>query len=181
MDNKQQTLIDQKSKNQDLTNNKKLLLGSIVATLIAITPFVFNLHKSVPEIKVWDTYLFVYDSKYYEDVSVIAWTLMNKTIPLFLLLIWFFTNRHWWYHTLLVPISMYIYQIIITLNSDLYFVDGNEVIYTLPFMIIIIPSIYLVRAKIFNTINTVGKSTQDLEDELTFRPKTFWGKVKQYF
>ena len=50
-----------------------------------------------------------------------------------------------------------------------------------PFMAIILPSIYLIRARIFNKINSVDKSIQELEDELTFKPKTIWGKIKQYF
>jgi len=67
------------------------------------------------------------------------------------------------------------------LSVSKYFLDQDELIYLLPIMALVIPSIYLVRARIFNRINTVDKSTQELEDELTFRPKTLWGKIKQYF
>ncbi|WP_272022498.1 hypothetical protein [Olleya namhaensis] len=180
-------MINERLKYQDNINVKKkinrkeLLLGSIVATIIAISPFFFSIYKSVPDQKIWNTFLFTFDSQYYESVNVLVWTLSSQIIPLLLLLIWFFSNRHWWYHSLLVPISLYIYQIIETVNSDLYFTDKNIIIYLLPIMIIVVPSIYLVRARIFNHLNTVDKTTQDLEDELTFRPKTFWGKVKQYF
>ena len=182
MDRLHQKLTDLKLKNLESDKKKSAFLkGTLVAILIAATPFIFNLHKSVPEVKIWDTFLFTYDSKYYEDVSTVAWTLMNKFIPLLLLFIWFFTNRHWWYHALLVPISMYIYQIIITLNSDLYFVDGKEYLYLLPIMAIVIPSIYLIRAKMFDKINNANKSIEELEEEFMIKPTTIWGKVKQYF
>ena len=67
------------------------------------------------------------------------------------------------------------------INEYLKYVDKHQFKYLIFLMAIIIPSIYLVRARIFNRLNTVDKTIQDLEDELTFKPKTFWGKVKQYF
>ena len=155
--------------------------GTIIATIIAITPYLFNLYESVPSDKVWDTFLFTYDSNYYGSVKVFAWTLANKLIPLLLLFIWFFTCRHWWYHTLLVPIAMYVYQTIIIVNDDLTFADGNEIIYLLPVMGIIIPSIYLIRARMFNKINDADKSMQEIEDEFRIGPKGFFGKLKDYF
>ena len=177
--------LQQKSKRvrlKDQGHNKQgFIIGSVVALLIATTPFLFDLYKYVPEVKIWDTFLFTYDSKYYGDASTVVWTLMNKLIPLFLLFIWFFTNRHWWYHAILVPIGMYIYQIALTLNSDLYFMDEDEILYLLPVMAIIVPSIYLIRAKVFNKINDADKTLEELEEEFMIKPKTLWAKVSQYF
>jgi hypothetical protein len=48
-------------------------------------------------------------------------------------------------------------------------------------MAVVIPSIYLIRAKIFNKINTVSKTMEELEDEFKISPKNFWEKIKQYF
>ena len=48
-------------------------------------------------------------------------------------------------------------------------------------MAIIIPSIYLLRAQMFNKLNTAGKTMEELEAEFMIKPKTFWGKIKQYF
>ncbi|TYA71889.1 hypothetical protein [Seonamhaeicola marinus] len=180
MENKQQS--ERKiSKFQDNTDRKSLVLGSVVATLIAITPYLFYLHESVPNVKSWDTFFGLYESNYYESVFVLAWTLTSKLIPLFLLFVWIFTCKHWWYHTLLVPIAMYFYQIIVVLNDDLSFADSNQMLYLIPVMAIVIPTIYLVRARIFNRINEANKSMEELEEELMISPKNFWGKVKDYF
>ena len=103
--------------------NKGLILGSTIATLIAITPYLFYLYESVPNGKVWDTFLFSYSSIFWEDVNYAMWVLIGKLIPLYLLFIWFFTCRHWWYHTLLVPIAMYIFQIIVMFKDDSKFLD----------------------------------------------------------
>ncbi len=163
------------------TAKKNLVLGSVIATLIAITPYLFSLHESVPDVKIMDTFFGVYESNYYESLFVLAWTLTSKIIPLFLLFIWIFTCRHWWYHSILVPIAMYFYQIIIVLNDDLSFADHNQIFYLIPVMAIIVPTIYLIRAKMFNKINDATKSLEELEEEFKISPKNFWDKVKQYF
>ncbi len=180
MDNKQQKLKKVKLGFQ-LTDNKTFILGSIIATFIAITPYIFYYYESVPAVKIWDTFLFTYDSNSYLDAQVGIWTITGKLVPLYLLIIWFFTCRHWWYHSLLIPIVMYTFQLAHTINEDLKYIDNNQFFYLIFLMAIIIPSIYLVRARLFNRLNSVDKTIQDLEDELTFKPKTFWGKVKQYF
>lgn len=161
--------------------DKSLIIGSIIATFIAITPFLFSLYENVPSKQTWETFLFTYTSRGYQDVSIVAWTLTGKLIPLLLLLIWFFTCRHWWYHAILVPILMYSWQIIGLFKEDLSYVDELQLIYLLPVMAVVIPSIYLIRAQMFNRLNTVDKSMEELEEEFKIKPTTLWGRIKQYF
>ncbi|WP_241739471.1 hypothetical protein [Aestuariibaculum marinum] len=158
-----------------------MIIGSVIATFIATTPYLFYLYESVPDIPIWNTFLFTYESKHYGSAFVLAWTLSGKVIPLILLFIWFFTCRHWWYHVLLVPISMYVYQIFTIFNEDQKNIDSNQLIYMIPIMAIIIPSIYLIRAQIFNKINTVDKTMEELEDEFKMTPKNFWDRLRNYF
>lgn len=162
-------------------NRRSLLTGSIIGTILASTPYLFYLHVSVPHEQVWNTFLFTYDSKGWEDANVALWVFTGKSIPLLLLFIWFFTNRHWWYHALLVPIAMYVYQIFDFFNSTLTYVDEFQLIYLIPIMAVIIPTIYLIRARLFNKVNEATKSMQELEDELKISPKNFWDKINQYF
>ena len=178
MDKQQLTLKNLPSESHR-ADNKSLVIGSLTATLIAITPYLFYLYESVPAEKVWDTFLFTYNSLNYNDANVAMWLLTGKLIPIFLLFIWFFTCRHWWFHVLLVPISMYAYQVFGTLNDDLSYVDQFQLMYLVPIMAVIIPSIYLIRARIFNRINQ--KTMQEIEDEFRIGSKGFIGKIKDYF
>src|SRR5690606_6453911 len=115
---------------------------------------------------------FSYHSGYYENAQTAMWMLSGKIITLFFLIIWFFTCRHWWYHTLLVPIIMFTYQIIAGIYQDTSTgLDELDLIYMVPIMAFIIPSIYLIRAKVFNKINDADKTMQELEDEFRIRPK----------
>lgn len=163
---------------EDKTSIKQ---GTLVAIVLAITPYLFSIYESVPSEKVWRTFLFTYDSKLWGDANLVMWILTGKAIPLLILFLWFFTNRHWWYHAISVPIIMYIYQIFNLLFEDQGNIDEYQILYLLPIMAIIIPSIYLIRAKAFNKINNANKTLKELEEEFMIKPTTIWGKVKQYF
>jgi hypothetical protein len=76
---------------------------------------------------------------------------------------------------------MFSFQTLSALNDDVIFIDELHIIWLLPFMAIVIPSIYLIRAKMFNKINDHDKTMEELEEEFMIKPKTFWGKVSQYF
>ena len=151
---KNKRLIDQRS--------KFLLLGSIIAILIAGTPFIFYLYEIFPDGPVWENSLFTYKSNYYENVMTAMWTYLGKIIPLYLLLVWFFTCKHWWYHVILVPVCMYSFQLIIAFYQDVYLnvnpMDTNQLIYLAPFFIIIISIVYLIRIKIFDKIYGIDLS-----------------------
>lgn len=171
----------EKSSHKEVKISRGLILGSIIATCIAITPYLFSLYESVPNERVWNTFLFTYDSSFWLDANFAMWVFSGKIIPLFLIFIWFFTCRHWWYHALLVPIAMYIFQIFIVFNGENQFVDEFQLVYMIPVMAIVIPSIYLIRARIFNRLNDANKSIEELEEEFKISPKNFWDKVKNYF
>lgn len=180
MDNKQQ----KSKRKRDLfhrTDRKSLIVGSFIATFIALTPYFSYLYESVPVAQYWDTFLFTYDAGAWEDANYAMWILTSKLLPLLLLFIWFFTCRHWWYHALLVPIAMYIYQIFGFFNVSVKFFDEFQLLHLVPIMAIVIPSIYLIRARMFDKLNTANKSLEELEEEFKIKPTTFWEKVKQYF
>jgi len=161
--------------------NRKILIGSIIATLIAGTPFLFYIYEYVPDTPTWETIFGTYSSNLYGSANVGIWVLMMKFVPLLLSLIWFFTCKHWWYHVLIIPIVMFSFQCISALNDDIIYMDELHIIWLLPFMAIVFPSIYLLRAKMFDKINDHDKTMQELEEEFMFKPKTFWGKISQYF
>ena len=76
---------------------------------------------------------------------------------------------------------MFFFQCFGALNNDIRFMDELHIIWLLPFMAIIIPSIYLIRARMFNKINDYDKTMEELEEEFMIKPKTIWGKLSQYF
>ena len=184
MDKLQQKLKRKKESLCQPTNKlsrKAIITGTLFSLIIASTPLLFSLYESVPNGKIWNTFMFTYDSNFWESAQYAMWVFTGKLIPLLLILIWFFTNRHWWYHALLVPIVMYFYQIVTMYNTDTTNIDEDQILVLLPVMAIVIPSIYLIRAKMFNKINNADKTLEELEEEFMIKPKGVWSRVKQYF
>ena len=68
----------------------------------------------------------LYDSKYYDNVRIFAWTLMTKILTLIFLSLWFITCKHWWRLVILVPIIIESYKIADILNDDLRYIDDDE-------------------------------------------------------
>jgi len=158
--------------------SSSLLTGSLIAVLIAATPYIFYSYKSFPETDTWETFLFTYKTGYYSKIYIMAWTILGKFIPLLLLSIWFFTCKHWWYHVILIPIGMYLFQFISTINDDLRYFDVLEIWYLIPVMAIIIPLVYLVRAKLFSQMH--DDDLDDFEKELQTKKGPF-AQIKDLF
>ncbi|MUP45553.1 hypothetical protein E0K83_07310 [Gramella sp. BOM4] len=164
-----------KSKQSTGDSSRYLLLGSLIALSIAFSPYLFYLYEIFPSTPVWENSFFTYESKYYEDVLTAAWTYLGKIVPLFLLLIWFFTCKHWWYHTILIPTGMYAFQLVVAFYEDVYmdtsiFMDINGLIYLAPFFIIILSIVYLVRIQIFDRVYGLDLSELDETDVSVFSP-----------
>lgn len=142
--------------------SKSLLTGSLLAAFIAASPYFFYLYEGFPGVKHWETSFFginfSYDSLNYENVNVVAWIVFSKAIPMILFLIWFFTCKHWWYHAILVPICMYVFQIVSTFNDDLAFADSVDLYYMAPIILIALIFIYTIRMKIFDRIHNIDLS-----------------------
>ncbi|MCM4158987.1 hypothetical protein FHG64_01830 [Antarcticibacterium flavum] len=167
--------MTQKSKSKQWTkgSSRYLLLGSILALSIAFSPYIFYLYEIFPDGRVWENSLFTYESKYYESVMAAAWTYLGKITPLFLLLIWFFTCKHWWYHAILIPIAMYVFQILVTFYDDVYLeseflLDTNGLIYLAPFFLLILIILYTVRTQIFDRIYGIDLSELNETDISVF-------------
>lgn len=150
----------------------------MIALFIAITPYIFYSYKIFPHTKVWENFLFTYHANYYLSVSSTIWTIMGKLIPLLLLFVWFFTCKHWWYHVILIPIGMFLFQLVSVANDDMLYFDVVEIWYLIPIMAIIVPLVYLIRAKLFASLH--DPDMEQFEKELGIR-RGLWGQIKDLF
>lgn len=83
-------------------------------------------------------------------MNAFAWFFVSKFIPLYLLIIWFFTCKHWWYHILLIPICMYAFQLFEVIISPDLNIDTKNVLWLLPVCMVVIPFVYFIRVKIYD-------------------------------
>jgi hypothetical protein len=131
---------------------KRFLIESFWLLLIIGSPFIFKLHEYVPS-GPDDTFNFLgieFTKNGFQSVDVHIWFLLGKLIPLYLLTIWFFTCKHWWYHILLIPICMYAFQIFEGIYAQDGVVDTDNVLWLLPVCMVVITFVYFIRLKLFD-------------------------------
>jgi|SRR5690606_10330235 len=158
-------------------DKKSLIQGGVIVLIIGCTPLIYYAYESFPnDSKVWETFLFTFTTKY-PSLYQYAWFLTGKVIPVILLLIWFFTCKHWWHWIILVPLSMYVFQLINILKQS-FDVDEVEIIYLIPIMMVVIPFVYLIRAKLFSQMRQ--DDLKSFEEEL-LQKRSFWQQLRDLF
>lgn len=158
-------------------DKKSLIQGGAIVLIIGCTPLIYYAYESFPsDSKVWETFLFTFTTKY-PSLYQYAWFLTGKIIPVILLLIWFFTCKHWWHWIILVPLSMYVFQLINILKQS-FDVDEVEIIYLIPIMMVVIPFVYLIRAKLFSQMRQ--DDLKSFEEEL-LQKRSFWQQLRDLF
>lgn len=158
-------------------DKKSLIQGGAIVLIIGCTPFIYYAYESFPnDSQIWETFLFTFTTKY-NSVYQYAWFLTGKVIPVILLLIWFFTCKHWWHWIILVPLSMYVFQLINILKQS-FDVDEVEIIYLIPIMMVVIPFVYLIRAKLFSQMRQ--DDLKSFEEEL-LQKRSFWQQLRDLF
>lgn len=131
---------------------RRLLIESVGVFLIIISPFIFKLHQYLPSNPEATISILgiVIDNHGFADLNTYAWFLLSKIVPFYLFVIWFFTCKHWWYHIILIPATMYAFQVFEVLYSDDNIVDTRNIIWLLPICMVVIPLVYLVRIKLYD-------------------------------
>lgn len=158
-------------------DKKSLIQGGIIVFIIACTPFIYYSYESFPtDSQVWETPFFTFSTEY-PSVYQYAWILTGKVIPVILLLIWFFSCKHWWHWIILLPLSMYTFQLFNIINQN-FNVDEIEIVYLIPIMMVLVPFVYLIRAKLFSEMR--NDNLKSYEEEL-LQKKSVWQQLKELF
>ena len=157
-----------------MKGNKKtsLLIGSLMAVIIVSTPYLLYFYQNIPDdLKTMDTIFGTVKNGYYATVQIYIYTLFSKFVPLMLLFVWFITNKQWWVHALIIPITVYLFQLISIINDSELYMDEVEFIYTVPFLVVIFVILYFVRSKISIYIQAVDLK-KEMDDNMR-TPKKF--------
>lgn len=144
--------MNRKEHNERKNARRRLIVESFLAFLIILSPFIFKLHEYVsedPEATL-NIFGFVIERNGFQSVNIYVWFLLGKLVPLYLLLIWFFTCKHWWYHIILIPLLMYAFQIFEVVYSEDLFVDTENILWLLPLCMVVIPFVYFIRVKLYD-------------------------------
>ena len=72
---------------------------------------------------------------------------------------------------------MYIFQLWNIINQSIN-IDVVELIYMIPVMLVVIPMVYLIRAKLFSRIRDVD--LKEFEEDL-YKERTMWDELRDLF
>ena len=128
---------------------KRFIIEGLITIFIALSPVIYYSHKYMPsDTDSIDFFFFEISSNGFYDAQTAVWYYLLKVIPLALLIIWFVTNKQWWYHAILIPIAMYSFQLFTVVANDSKAVDENEVFYVIAVTMVVIPIVYFIRVKL---------------------------------
>jgi len=121
---------------------RKVLIREVIIALILLSmPFWFIVIDYVPNVEEISIGYFSIKSLAFHDLNVMMWVITLKFIPLITLLIWFFTCKHWWRFTILVPIIFVISQLANLFATNRY-MDKDEfwiaLVFSAPIIIVLL-------------------------------------------
>jgi len=144
---------------------KKLIMEGAFAFLIAVSPILFYWYKYMPEgAETWSFLGIEFGVNGFDDVGEAFYYYFNKIVPLLLLVVWFVTCKNWWYYAILIPISMYSFQLFAVLTFDSNIVDENEVMYVVAVTMVVTPIVYFIRVKlVYKHVHGIDLDAMDAE------------------
>jgi len=156
-----------------MKNSRKnsLYIGSIITLLIVLTPYLLYIHQNIPEdLESYETIFGTIRGGFYTVVITYVYFFFSKFVPLLLLLIWFITCKHWWVHGILIPLSVYLFQLISVINDGNEYLDEVTFIYTVPITTIVIVILYFIRNKMSVYIQAVDLK-KEMDENMRFPKK----------
>jgi len=159
-------LTKSNTSHQFTDRRKRLIVGGVIALLLAITPFLFYLYRHAPEdSNVWKTHFFTIESKGFLNVQYYAHALFTKITLVFITGLWFVTSRHWWRWAILVPFVMFLFQLIGVVNQNITYIDEFDFWYALPIIIPTVLTLIWIGHELKKTIGDIDLR-EELEEEL---------------
>jgi len=139
-------------------NKGTLIYGTVVAVILAVVPYLFYSYEAIPE-SLWEIeFLATVLESFGGDPYVASWVVMIKLLPAILFFIWFLTCKHWWYHAIIIPFSMYFFQFISIFIPEVEYIDHSEIYFIIPVVIASLSASYLARIKVFDKIHGIDIS-----------------------
>lgn len=142
------------------------IIETVAIFFIIISPFLFMLHGylSRDSEATLEIFGFVIDRNGFPNIRTYIWFLLGKIIPFYLLAIWFFTSKQWWYHIILIPMLMYAFQTFEVLFTEDNTVDTDNIWWLLPVCMVVIPFVYFIRIKLYDKyVNGIDLEAMEVE------------------
>lgn len=161
-------LTKETSKFRQTDKKPSIISGVLLSIILIATPFLFYLYRSAPnDSSEWDTLFGTIRSGGFNNVQSYIYTLFTKITFVLLTGIWFLTSNNWWKYAILVPFTMFLFQLIGVINHELQYIDEFDFWYSLP---VILPILFFV-IYISVRISKNQRDSTDLMSEVEYEIK----------
>ncbi|WP_339700790.1 hypothetical protein [uncultured Marixanthomonas sp.] len=129
-----------------LTDKKRTFINGVLLTIFLVaTPFLFYFYKLAPKGgEEWDTFFGTITPGGFGSVQVYLHALATKSTFVLLTGIWFLTSKNWWKYAILIPFTMFLFQLSGVINYKIEYIDEFDFWYSLPIILpILILLIYI--------------------------------------
>ena len=132
-------------KYHQMDRKKELIKGGVISIVLIFTPFLFYIYKYAPaDQKSWDTFLGTFEAGAFNSVQMYMHALFTKITFVLLTGIWFLTSNKWWRYAILVPFTMFLFQLSGVISYKVKYMDEYDFWDALPFILPIIVFIALI-------------------------------------
>lgn len=154
------------TKSRQTGRKKRLIIGGVIAFLLAITPFLFYLYKYAPDnSKIWETALFTIESKGFSNAQTYIHALFTKITFVIITSLWFLTSKDWWKWAILIPLTMFLFQLLGVINYQEKYIDNFDFWYSLPIIMPIIVFLVWISRELNKIIGDLDLR-EEIEEEL---------------
>ena len=158
--------LTKKTLKSQITDSRKstLFLGVLLIVILCATPFLFYLYRIVPpKVTEWDTIFGTIETQGFKTVQGYIYTLFTKLTFVLLTGIWFLTSKNWWKYAVLVPFTMFLFQLSGVINQNIQYIDEYDFWYSLP---VILPILFFL-IYISVRLQKRAKESSNLEDQVS--------------
>ncbi|MAO10884.1 MAG: hypothetical protein CMC07_08385 [Flavobacteriaceae bacterium] len=139
----------------------------MLTIFLVTTPFLFYFYKFAPvDSESWDTIFGTISSGGFNNIQVYLHALVTKLTFVLLTGIWFLTSKNWWRYAILIPFTLFLFQLSGVINFRLDYIDEFDFWYSLP---IILPILILLVYVSYVASKKSGSSDelkQEVDDEI---------------
>jgi len=154
-------------KSHQTDKNKNIYSGVVISIILIATPFLFYIYKFAPsDSKEWDTIFGTLKSNGFGTMQAYMHALFTKVTFVTLTVIWFLTAKNWWKYAILVPLTMFLFQLSGVINFQLQYIDEYDFWYSLPFISPIIIFLIYLSYRISKHTNQYSDINQDAKEEI---------------
>jgi hypothetical protein len=143
---------------------KGLIKGGVISIVLISTPFLFYIYTYTPSDQTsWETSIGTFEAGPFRSVQTYMHALFTKITFVLLTSLWFLTSSNWWRYAILVPFTMFLFQLSGVVSYKVNYMDEYDFWDALPF---ILPIIFFLaylshRLSVRKSNNTLDKEADE--------------------